>query len=212
MKGMKGMKGSGDSEEEKLESQKECTDEGEIWNQLGDWAKAACILVGVSQARRQGNGPGCACCAINVLINVKTQKRLKLFEIFCLFVLLILVFLTPKKMTQLEVVESSCSQKSTPSPQLRSKWRVRTNGWQRSSQCQHSSSHWSLSQLFPLFLLCSTSTALCCVSPLGVICLGKVNEAKTGTFWWLLSWNQCVCGRFTQQTFIDTLLTCKESA
>lgn len=33
---MKGTKGSGDNEEEKPESQKERTDEGEIWNQLGD--------------------------------------------------------------------------------------------------------------------------------------------------------------------------------
>lgn len=28
---------------------KEWRDEGEIWNQLGDWAGAACIVVGVSQ-------------------------------------------------------------------------------------------------------------------------------------------------------------------
>jgi len=63
-------------------------------------------------------------------------------------------------------VESSCSQKSPTSPQLRSKWRVRTDGWHTSRLCQHGSSHYSLTPL-PLVtslhwihntLLCTTGS------------------------------------------------------
>lgn len=50
-------RGSSDSEkEEEEEAQREWRDEGEIWNQLGDWAGVACIVVGVSQAEKAKEG------------------------------------------------------------------------------------------------------------------------------------------------------------
>lgn len=49
-KTQKAQKDGQNEEEEEEEAHREWRDEGKVWNQLGDWAKAACILVGVSQA------------------------------------------------------------------------------------------------------------------------------------------------------------------
>ena len=93
-------RGSGDSEEEEKEkekekdeekkeeeAQREWRDEGKVWNQLGDWAAVACIVVGVSQAGRQEKGPGCECCATGVCvrINTRTQKQLRLRPVRSVF-------------------------------------------------------------------------------------------------------------------------------
>ncbi len=120
-------RGSSDSEEEEEEAQREWRDEGKIWNQLGDWAGVACIVVGVSQAERQEKGPGCECCAMSVCIhiNTSTQKQ-KRKKSVCLIIKYLVAHLIvhvsilsiemffSRLFTPLGAEESSCSQKEAP--------------------------------------------------------------------------------------------------
>lgn len=115
-------------------------DDGEIWNQLGDWAEVACIVVGVSQAERKDKVPGCEhfCHECMYSYKHKVNKnnyrillfilRMRIFSLFFFFICLNVWGDFFLQTAPLGLVEESCSQKSTTSAQLRSKWRVK-NGW-----------------------------------------------------------------------------------
>lgn len=109
------------------------------------------------------------------------------------------------KWNHLEQRSQVAARKSPTSPELRSKWRVRTGGWHHPRPCQHSSSQNSLTQLPLITSLYTKFTALYFL-PLALT-MGfdlklkkrKKNEAQTGTLWahvenWLPSRSACSWG------------------
>ena len=183
-------RGSGDSEEEEKEkekekdeekkeeeAQREWRDEGKVWNQLGDWAAVACIVVGVSQAGRQEKGPGCECCATGVCvrINTRTQKQLRLRPVRSVFgnisncpceysLNVSWSSSSPVWLHHLERRSQVAARKKKAPPLLKpgSKWRVRAGGWHRPRPCQHSSSQCSLTHTrLPLVTPLHTKFTLC---------------------------------------------------
>lgn len=63
--GAETQKAWGDGQEEGQQWQQRGGEWRDVWNQLGDWAAVACIVVGVSQTERQERGPGCECWAMS---------------------------------------------------------------------------------------------------------------------------------------------------
>lgn len=158
---MERRKSSGDSSEE--EAQKEPSDEGGNLESIKQLSWSCLHSCGGESGREAKEGTGLWVLCHQSACSHKNKARKKnkptaYHHLNCPHRSFICAF----RMKPFEL--SFQAERSPTSPQLRSKQRVRTADWHRSSLCQHSSSPYSLTQLPPRYFFALNPQHFCFVA------------------------------------------------